>query len=132
LGAVFLAEGLVLNYLKYQGLNLAVEVSILAFAISWATAFSEELVFRGYIFTRLWQGFKNELFANFLTSAAWMTIHIPVTIFVLDLNLMQMLVFLALTGIFSLGSSFLFARTKNIFGSVILHVLWQWPIILFR
>jgi membrane protease YdiL (CAAX protease family) len=31
-----------------------------------------------------------------------------------------------------MGSAFIFSRTKNIWGSILLHVLWAWPIILFR
>jgi len=136
LGIVFVVEGLILNYVKYQGFNFGANIGdkplFLAIAISFVTAFVEEVTFRGYIFTRLWQGFKNEFFANFVTSAAWVIIHIPITVFVLKLDFSQTLVFLGLAGVFSLGTSFIFARTKNIFSSVFLHVLWQWPIILFR
>jgi membrane protease YdiL (CAAX protease family) len=34
--------------------------------------------------------------------------------------------------LFSIGTTFVFLRTKNIIAPILLHVLWQWPIILFR
>src|SRR3990167_1877649 len=51
LGAIFVMEALVLNYLKYGGLNFAANVGdkllFAALWISFATAVSEEIAFRG-------------------------------------------------------------------------------------
>jgi membrane protease YdiL (CAAX protease family) len=47
-------------------------------------------------------------------------------------NLQAALVYLLLTTLFGVGSAFIYARTKNVFSSIFLHVLWEWPIILFR
>lgn len=137
LGLIFVMEAMVVNYIKYEGqFNLNANIGQLPFltalGLSFVTAFSEEITFRGYIFTRIWDFVKNELLANLLTSVFWAMIHVPITIFVWKLDFSASLIYLALTTIFGIGSAFVYARTKNILSPIILHVLWQWPIILFR
>ncbi len=137
LGIVFSLEGLLTNILKYGGLNLEVlQYTPLAFLgavlLSFVTAFSEELVFRGYIFSRLAQIWKKELLANIVSSFLFVLIHLPIGIFVLGYTPAVMVVFLFLVFIFGIGSAFVFARTGNIASSILLHVLWSWPIVLFK
>lgn len=137
LGAFFVIEALIINFVKYGGqFNLGANIGNLpllpALGLSFATAISEELAFRGYIFTRVWKFMKNEVYANLLTSVFWAMIHVPITIFVWKLDFTAAVTYLVLTTIFGVGSAFVFARTKNIVSPILLHVLWQWPIILFR
>lgn len=136
LGLIFILEGLIINYFKYQGFNFGANIGqlplVVSLAISFVTAFSEEITFRGYIFSRLWEASGSEINANLLTSAFWILIHIPIAVFLFELALAQIILYLVLAGIFSLGAGFIFARTRNVFGTILLHVLWQWPIILFR
>ncbi len=136
LGLIFAAEGLLVNFVKYNGFNFKANIGntnlLTSLGLSFATAISEEIAFRGYIFTRLWMSLKNEWTANILTSVVWTAIHVPVTVFVLKYDLNQAFVYLFLTFIFGIGSAFVYARTKNIVSPIFLHVLWEWPIILFR
>lgn len=136
LGSLFTIEGVIVNYLKYGSLNfkanLGTETLLVSLGLSFATAISEEIVFRGYLFTRISQALQNEWKANIITSIGWTIIHIPVTIFVNKLSPVAAIVYLFLTFIFGVGSSFVYARTKNISSSIFLHVLWEWPIMLFR
>jgi membrane protease YdiL (CAAX protease family) len=136
LGAVFAAEALLINYVKYGSVNFGANLGALPFAaalgLSFATAFSEEVAFRGYLFNRVWYVLKNEWSANLITSVVWAAVHVPITFFVWKLDASAAGLYLLLTAIFGMGSAFVFARTKNIFSSILLHVLWEWPIILFR
>lgn len=137
LGAFFVIEAVVVNFMKYGGqFDLGANIGALpllpALGLSFATAVSEEITFRGYIYTRVSAFVKNEAVANVMTSVFWATIHVPVTIFVWKLNFSSAVTYLFLTTLFGIGSSFVFARTKNILSPILLHVLWQWPIILFR
>lgn len=137
LGAFFVMEALIINFVKYGGqFNLGANIGNLpllpALGLSFATAISEEIAFRGYIFTRVLKFIKNEVYANLLTSVFWAMIHVPITIFVWKLDFTAAVTYLVLTAIFGVGSAFVFARTKNIVSPILLHVLWQWPIILFR
>ena len=136
LGAVFVTEGLITNYLKYKGFNFGANIGNLplmtSLGLSFATAFSEESAFRGYLFTRLLFVTRNELTANLITTTLWTGIHIPIAFFIWKLSFTAGITYLMLTAIFGMGSAFIFSRTKNIWGSIFLHVLWAWPIILFR
>lgn len=103
-----------------------------ALGISVVTALTEETVFRGYIFGRLSKILHNELTANLLTTIGWALIHLPVLILSQNLGYQDLTTRLVLTSILGFGSAFLYARTGNIISSVLLHVLWSWPILLFR
>lgn len=137
LGFVFAAEGLVTNIFKYRGLNLPqlnyspLELIGLVF-LSFVTAFSEETVFRGYIFTRLWRIWKNEWLANLVSAFLFAIIHLPIGIFVLSYAPVVMLAYLFFVFVFGFGSAFVFARSENLTSSILLHVFWSWPIVLFR
>ncbi len=137
LGAVFAAEGLLTNYLKYGNfsfieLSYSQAVFLGAIGLSFATAISEETVFRGYIFNRLFKIWGDEWLANLVSTFCFALIHLPITIFVLHYSLVEILIYLFLVSLFGFGSAFVFARTGNIISSVLLHVFWAWPIILFR
>lgn len=136
LGVVFTLEGLLVNYFKYDQINFSANVGenflLFSLLISSVTAITEELTFRGYIFNRFWHGIGKEWTANFIVTVMWVLVHVPIAVFRWEMGIDQMAVYLLLTGLFSLGSGFLFARTRNIASSIVLHVMWEWPIILFR
>lgn len=136
LGAFFVIESLIVNFAKYGNLNFAANIGSAPFmtslGLSFATAVSEEVTFRGYLFNRIWYATKSEWGANITTSIFWAAIHFPITFFVWHLDIGASVLYLFLTALFGIGSAFVFARTKNVFSSVFLHVLWEWPIILFR
>ncbi len=136
LGSLFIFEGLLGNYFKYGSLNFSAnfgdKLIFSAFGLSIITAITEEIAFRGYIFNRLWKIFGKEIPANLITTFFWTLIHVPIVIFVWKYPLFDSLIYLLLTSIFGAGSAFIFARTQNIVSSILLHVLWEWPIILFR
>lgn len=137
LGLVFSLEGLLTNILKYRGLNLidwqyqpAQLLGILL--ISWATAFSEELVFRGYIFNRLREIWQWEWRAALVSAFLFTLIHLPIGIFVLGYSPLAMVAYLVFVFVFGFGSAFVFSRSGNLVASILLHFFWAWPIILFR
>jgi membrane protease YdiL (CAAX protease family) len=137
LGIVFALEGLLTNIFKYRGLNLIpLNYNLPTFlgllGLSFVTAFSEETVFRGYIFNRLQQIWKKEWLANIVSSALFVIIHLPIGVFVLSYTPLVMLAYLFFVFVYGFGSAFVFARTGNIISSILLHVFWSWPIILFR
>jgi membrane protease YdiL (CAAX protease family) len=136
LGAVFAIEGALVNIVKYQGVNFSANLGegafMIALVLSFVTAVSEEITFRGYLFTRVWHVTKSEWRANLITSLVWAAVHLPITIFWWQLSIGGSIGYLLLITAFGVGSSFLYARTRNITSSILLHVLWSWPIVLFR
>lgn len=139
LGLLFALLGFLSHLVKYQGIAFVKLSSLASLDLFWGalglsliTAVSEETVFRGYFFNRLWQVLKDERWANLLSSFGWVLIHLPITLFVFHYNLTQILVFLFLSFLYGVGAAFLFARTRTIIAPVLLHVFWGWPILLFR
>lgn len=136
IGFMFSLAALLVNYLKYGSLNFQANIGedafLLSVFVSFVTAFVEEIPFRGYIFTRTQKVLNSEGWANLYTSIGWMLIHLPIAIFDWKLDLISLMVYLLLTFMFSIAATYLFARTKNIATPILLHVFWQWPIILFR
>lgn len=136
LGAFFVIEAVFINYLKYGGLSFAANIGekpfLFSLLLSLGTATSEEITFRGYLFNRVWYALGSEWKANFVTSFIWALIHVPITFFVWKLIFSATLIYLLLVTLFGIGSAWVFARTRNVFSSIFLHVLWEWPIVLFR
>lgn len=137
LGSLFGVVAVAVNFVKYGGtFNFGAYLGQLpllsSIGLSFATAFSEEITFRGYIFSRLESAFDNEIVATVISSVAWTAIHVPITFFVLKLSPVASVIYLLLTFVYGVGAAFIYARTRNIFAPVFLHVLWEWPIILFR
>lgn len=136
LGTLFVIEAVFTNFMKYGYFNFGANIGdlpvMVSLGLSFATAFTEEVSFRGYIFGRLLLIFKNEFKANLVQTILWILIHVPIAFFVWKLELTAGFIYLFLTGVFGFGSAYIYGKTKNIFGSIFLHVLWEWPIILFR
>ena len=136
LGAFFVLEAVIVNILKYGKLNFGANLGDLplmaTLGLSFATSISEEIAYRGYIFGRLWYVLKNEWIANAITTILWVAIHIPIAFVVWKLNLSAGLIYLVLTGIFGIGSAFVFARTKKYLVFDFSPCFVEWPIILFR
>ena len=136
LGVFFALTGVLVNYVKYQSVNFGANIGettfFTALFLSFATGVTEEITFRGYIFNRVWYALGNEWKANYLVSIVWVLVHVPIAIFWWKLSFAGTVGILMLITIFGIGSSYIFARTKNVASSILLHMLWEWPIILFR
>ncbi|MGD8744019.1 MAG: type II CAAX endopeptidase family protein [Candidatus Woesebacteria bacterium] len=136
LGMGFAIEGIVVNFVKYRGINFSANLGAGSFwtllGLSFATAFTEEITFRGYLFNRLWKLKKDEWMANLVSSLLWGLMHLPIALVWWKLGITGTLGYFILVTIFGVGSAFVFARTKNIASSILLHVFWTWPIMLFR
>lgn len=135
-GLLFLAAGIGLNCLKsgrFLWGNLpAGEILVPSLLLAFITAISEETVFRGYIFNRLNEVIKNSWVANIISSLGFCLIHLPISVFVFHYSLPQILIFMSLIFLSSLGSGLLFFWTGSIWGSILVHVFWSWPMLLFK
>jgi membrane protease YdiL (CAAX protease family) len=135
LGLIFLVEGFLMNILKYRGLQIVLpSLNSLSGSLwlSLAPAFTEETVFRGYFFTRFFRFWHEEIWANLASSFLFTLIHLPVAVFVLSYAPAMLFIYLFLIFIFAFSSAFVFARTQNLLASILLHLFWSWPIVLFK
>ncbi|MFH1840644.1 MAG: CPBP family intramembrane glutamic endopeptidase [Candidatus Shapirobacteria bacterium] len=134
-GIIFFVEGFLTNILKYRGLQISfpsLSSAVNVFFLSLMTAFTEETLFRGYFFTRFSRLWHHELWANLASSFLFALIHLPMGVFVLSYVPAMLLIYFFLVFIFAFASAFIFARTQNLFSSILLHLFWSWPIMLFK
>ena len=136
LGVFFVVIGILTNFAKYQGSSFTDKIGdttfFTALLLSLAVGITEEITFRGYIFNRVWHGLGDEWRANLIVSTVWTLVHIPIALLWWKLDAGGTMGMLILIMLFGIGSSYIFARTKNVVSSILLHMLWSWPIILFR
>lgn len=120
------------GYLNFSSFNQSNQSFLFSFFLSFATAISEETVFRGYLFSRLREVLKNDSQSNLITGIMFVLIHLPISVFVLHYSLFQILAYFLLLFLFSFGSSLLFVSSGNIISSILAHVFWSWSVILFN
>ena len=85
-------------------------------------AASEEIVFRGYIGTRLNGLIKNKYVTLFLTGILFVFMHFPYRMIVANMSLVDFDIgWLINLFIFHLMMSFIYMKTNSIFGSIIPH-----------
>lgn len=136
LGLFFALEAVLANIIKFGEIKISDEIleqtnHLGFFLIPLVTAIVEELAFRGFIFNWLYRFWKNEWQANLVTSALFLIIYLPITIFVLQYQFSQILLFALIVFFYSLGANFVMGKTNNLAGPVLLHFLWYWPLLLF-
>lgn len=137
LGMAFALLGVLTNYLKYGGISFATfgltGASLLwLMSLAFATAFSEEVLFRGYIFTRLLKTWKNELTTGIVSAFLFSLIHLPIALFVWHYTLSMLFIQGFLTFLLGFGNAFLMAKTGTIVAPIINHTLWGLTVFLFR
>ena len=138
-GIFLVGEALLVNYFKNRQHLLFIgspyETPALfwsAFALSVITAFSEETAFRGFILKRALSLFPRPNLVNFWVSLAFTLIHFPAAFFVHHYPWDTALIYFLLVFLMSLVAGYGFIKTKNTLAPFLVHLLWWWPLILFR
>jgi membrane protease YdiL (CAAX protease family) len=130
--ALFFLIGISFNFLKKGTFTFEITYAIPSLLIAFVTAFSEGLVFRGYIQNRFDEILKNSWAANIIATIGYCLIHLPITIFVFHYSLTQIFLYLVLTALSSFGSGVLFSWTGSLWASIMIHVFWSWPLVFFN
>lgn len=138
LGILLAVEGLIANYLKYgqfsfgpiDALYTAGGVSAFLF-LSLATAFSEEVFARGFLFNRLYKATNEQMASAVVSSILFTLIHIPIMFTRLHLT-GNALLFYPLS-IFAMGvvNSYLFSIRGTLTLPILVHAFWNMTISLY-
>jgi membrane protease YdiL (CAAX protease family) len=135
-GMVFAVEGLVAHALKYGKLDINPITAFGSYGffllvISLATAFSEELLCRGFLFNRIYEKSKNLMYAAFLASIFFILLHIPILVTANKLQGMTLIIFFITDFILAYANSILFATTGSLVAPILVHVFWNMTVALF-
>jgi len=136
-GFVFALEGLAANAIKYGKITI---VPVEAFQqyglgmlllLSFATAFSEEVLSRGFVFTRLIQGKKGVLYAAGISTLMFVVLHVPILVLSLKLKGAALIMFFVTDFVLGFANSLLLYNTGSLVAPILVHVFWNMTVALY-
>lgn len=136
-GTVFAVEGLVVNALKYGTFTVRPIAALISYGmlpllvLSLATAISEEVLNRGFLFSRILEKTKNVGYAAFLSATLFLLLHVPILVTSLQLKGSVLVLFFVTNFILGFVNSMLFYNMRSIVAPVLVHVFWNMTVALF-
>lgn len=135
-GFVFALEGVAANAIKYGGLKVNPiaafqQYGFFLIVLSVATAFSEELLSRGFIFNRIYEKTKNLPYASLVSTILFVLLHVPILVTTLKFQGITLLLFLATDVILGLANSLLFYTTGSLVAPILVHIFWNMTVALY-
>lgn len=128
-GLFLIFEMLVTTYFKNGSFTQKRDwttILFIAFAIeSFLTAFSEEILYRGFILQKLWEVWTGGYLANFITALLFMVGHLGLALLVLRYSGLQLGIYLFSMFILGYANGFIFKKTRSVYASTFFHGLWN-------
>lgn len=137
LGFLFALEGIAANAIKYGKLNIvpidALQQYGLAvlLVLSFATAFSEEVLNRGFLFNRILEKKKSVPYAVFVSTLLFVLLHVPILVTSLKLQGMTLVLFFLTDVVLGIATSMLFYRFRSLVAPILVHVFWNMTVALY-
>lgn len=136
-GFVFAIEGLAANAIKYGKIEI---MPIAAFEqygmgmlilLSAATAFSEEVLSRGFVFSRFMEGKKGLMYSATLSALMFVVLHIPILAFSLKLQGSALLLFFVTDFVLAFANALLLYNTGSLVAPILIHIFWNMTVALY-
>ncbi len=103
---------------------------LLGGAVSIATGFLEELVYRGYFMNRFLEFWENEYVANVISALFFALIHVPLLLFTLHYAFWRGFIYILQIFVLGLIFGYEFSKTRAITASAVSHAMWNFSSIL--
>jgi membrane protease YdiL (CAAX protease family) len=136
-GAIFAIEGIAANIVKHGVVSVMPAITVdsptllLFLALSVATAFTEEVLVRGFLYTHLKEGYGSEIKALVVATLMYFMLLIPILFTRLHLTDMTLAMFLGTNLILSLANTMIFNETKTLTVPILIHVFWNMAVLLY-
>jgi len=136
-GFIFALEGLAANAIKYGKLQfnpitVVGEYGVLfLLLLSLVTAFSEEVLSRGFIFSRIYEQKKNLLLAALISTVLFVLLHVPILVTSLKLQGITLVLFFVTDFVLGLANSLLFYNTGSLVAPILVHLFWNMTVALY-
>lgn len=136
-GFVFALEGFAANTIKYGKLQI---VPIDAFThygmgmlllLSLATAASEEILSRGYVFSRLMEAKKSLPYASVVSTLMFVLLHVPILVLSLKLHGAALILFFVTDFVLGFANSLLLYNTGSLVAPILVHIFWNMTVALY-
>jgi membrane protease YdiL (CAAX protease family) len=137
IGFLFAIEGIAANYIKYGDLLINPiktfqQYGFFILFLSFATAISEELLGRGFLFSRFFEKSKeNLIYATVFSSAMFVSLHVPILLTSLKYQGVTLVLFFATSLVISFANAILFRYTKSLVGPILVHLFWNMTVALY-
>lgn len=135
-GMVFAIEGIVAHMMKYGKLNvnpIAVfqQYGFFLIVLSLATALSEEILSRGFIFKRIYEKTKNLPYSAFMGSILFILLHVPILVTTTKLTGITLILFIVTDFVLAFANSMLFVTTGSLVAPILVHIFWNMTVSLY-
>lgn len=136
-GFVFALEGIAANAIKYGKIQINPIAAfeqyglVMLLVLSVATAFSEELLNRGFLFGRILEKTKSLPYASLLSTVLFVLLHVPILVTTLKLQGMTLVLFFITDFILGMANSLLFFNTRSLLAPILVHVFWNMTVALY-
>lgn len=135
-GIVFALEGLATHVIKYGKLDVNPIAAFQQYGfwliiLSVATAFSEELLSRGFVFNRLYEKTKKLLYSSTISSVMFMLIHVPILVTTTKLQGVTLILFFVTDFVLGMANSLLYYNTGSLVAPILVHVFWNMTVALY-
>lgn len=137
IGAVFLVMGLVANMAKYgsivvhpiQAVSIYGVIGLLI--LSLITAFIEELLNRGFLFSRLFTVTKHLWYSVGMSGVLFVLFHVPVLVTSLKFEGAVLVTFFFSTFLLGVMNALSYAATSSLLAPILIHFFWNITVALF-
>lgn len=136
-GLLFAGEAILANILKNGTLTLAPLSVVGTFGIpmlvllSLATSFSEELLSRGFFFSRLLETSKSLVHAVVMSTLMFVAFHIPILLTSLKFQGTTLILFFITSFVLGMTNSLIYHKTKSLVAPVFIHLFWNLTVAVF-
>lgn len=136
-GFVFALEGIASNAIKYGRLQItpigAFEQygMVTLLILSLATAFSEEILSRGFVFQRILEVKKSLPYASIVSTALFVLLHVPILVTMHKLQGVTLVLFFVTDVILGMANSLLFYSTNALIAPILVHLFWNMTVALY-
>jgi membrane protease YdiL (CAAX protease family) len=136
-GIIFALEGIMVNIMKNGKLMINPIDAFRQYGLvtvlimSLATATWEEILNRGFIFSRLYEISKNLLYAAFIGAILFVLLHVPILITTLKFKGSTLGLYFLTNIMLGIINSILFARHKSIVAPILVHLFWNMTVALY-
>lgn len=136
-GFLFALEGIAANAIKYGSLQFMPIAAFqqyglgLLLLLSAATAVSEEILSRGFVFGRLVEGKKNLLAAVAYSTAMFAVLHVPILVTSLNLHGTTLVLFFVTDIVLGIANSLLYYNTGSLVAPILVHIFWNMTVAMY-
>jgi len=137
MGAIFFLEGLGVNVATHGGVHLQQLSATAGYSIglliclSLATALTEEILSRGFLFSRLYNQTKRLGYSILLSTAMFVAFHIPILVTSLKFQGATLILFVATSIVLAVANSIILFQTKSLVTPILIHFFWNMTVALF-